>query len=366
MLIHLILRNRCNSHDKAKIGIFQYLCRFAQYPSLTNVRRNMNLSGMQSAVRYVLITSILILATGCGGEESKLQTMAQPKPPLPTDTIIEDQVSEPEVKAGEEPSMGATEPVTRVTTPTRVTAPIMGMGLGGGFEEEAPRVAAKARAPRPADSQLAEGRTMSKRVTPTRGIASERPVAVVTKERLGNMADDVLARMGKANIAFNAPEKIEIGMNSQVQLLMSVEDEIAELEAQITEPGVVVSARVSVSQTMRATLKGTGFTITAVTDEEQIIPTTERSEWLWNVKPTSGGTQVLQLTLTAVLDVDGKQAKRTIKTFQKEIEVEVPYSFLLSEFVSNNWQWLWSALLVPVGGWIVIRIRTSKRSAKAS
>lgn len=325
-------------------------------------------SEMQFTVRNFLVVFVLVLVVGCSSEERKNVKMTSSEQVSPKDTATKhaQPVSEPEVKAGEETDMGATEPVARVTTPTRVTAPIMGMGLGGGFEEEAPRVAAKARAPRPADSQSAVVGTISKRVMPTRGIASERPVTVVTKERLGNMADDVLARMSKANIAFNAPEKIEIGMNSQVQLLMSVEDEIAELEAQITEPGVVVSARVSVSQTMRATLKGTGFTITAVTDEEQIIPTTERSEWLWNVMPTSGGTQKLQLTLTAVLDVDGKQAKRTIKTFQKEIEVEVPYSFLLSEFVSNNWQWLWSALLVPVGGWILIRLRTSKRSAKAS
>ncbi len=335
-------------------------------------------SEMQYKVRSVLVVFILALVIGCSSEERRSVSMTSEQVSR-KDTATEraQPVSEPEVKAGEETDMGATEPVTRVTTPTRVTAPIMGMGLGGGFEEEAPRVSAKARAPRPEDSQSAVVKTMSKRVMSTRGVASERPtvdtkpaerepVAVVTKESLGNMADDVLARMSKANIAFNAPEKIEIGMNSQVQLLMSVKDEIAELEAQITEPGVVVSARVSVSQTMRATLKGTGFIITAVTDEEQIIPTTERSEWLWNVKPTSGGTQVLQLTLTAVLDVDGKQAKRTINTFQKEIEVEVPYSFLLSEFVSNNWQWLWSALLVPVGGWIVVRLRASKRSARAS
>jgi hypothetical protein len=30
-------------------------------------------------------------------------------------------------------------------------------------------------------------------------------------------------------------------------------------------------------------------------------------------------------------------------------------------FVSNNWQWLWTAILIPVAGWLVQRFNRKKK-----
>jgi hypothetical protein len=40
---------------------------------------------------------------------------------------------------------------------------------------------------------------------------------------------------------------------------------------------------------------------------------------------------------------------RTITTFQKAITVDVSKPQQVGEFVKDNWQWLWTAILVPIG-----------------
>ena len=94
------------------------------------------------------------------------------------------------------------------------------------------------------------------------------------------------------------------------------------------------------------------FSSTAITPEEQAITSAGVTEWKWEVKPTTRGRHYLHLTLTALFHVDGAPTRRALRTFDKIIEVEVTWGQQASEFLGNNWQWLWAAILIPLAGWL--------------
>ena len=48
---------------------------------------------------------------------------------------------------------------------------------------------------------------------------------------------------------------------------------------------------------------------------------TNVTEWKWIIEPTKEGTQSLHLTLSALLDVQGRQMPRVIRTFERTIDV---------------------------------------------
>jgi hypothetical protein len=77
-----------------------------------------------------------------------------------------------------------------------------------------------------------------------------------------------------------------------------------------------------------------------------------RAEWNWEIHPKEQGQHRLHLTLTALLETDGRSTPRAIRTFSKNIEVNVTTTQQIGIFVKNNWQWLWAAILVPIAGWL--------------
>lgn len=164
--------------------------------------------------------------------------------------------------------------------------------------------------------------------------------------------DDILAAMTTANIAFNTPNTINVQETAQIQLLLSLQKSIEELTAALTAEGVRAGETVKVSNRMEARLTGPNFQITAITPEEQAISATENTEWRWEIKPTIAGQHNLHLTLTALINVEGTNTRRSIRTFDRIIEVEVTPGQMAWEFFKKYWQWLWAVVLVPIVGWV--------------
>jgi hypothetical protein len=171
--------------------------------------------------------------------------------------------------------------------------------------------------------------------------------------------------MAQAQLAFNAPSAMNIGDTAQIQLLLSLEESIDELKRAIEGAGSREGAQIAVAERMEARLSGANFRITAVTPEEQALTSTGRTEWRWEVQPTLAGEHPLHLSLSAVLRVDGASTRRSIRTFDKTIVVQVTLARQAADFVGNNWQWLWAVLVVPVAGWLWRRRRGAVDEAGA-
>jgi len=163
--------------------------------------------------------------------------------------------------------------------------------------------------------------------------------------------DNYLASIASANIAFNVPQTINLYETALIQLKLSLQKSIDELREALTAEGKREGAIVKVSNRMEARLTGANFQITAITSEEQAVGSIGEVEWKWEIKPTTSGKHNLHLTLTALFSVDGESTRKTIRTFDKTIEIEVTPAQLVLKFLENNWQWLWAAILLPIVGW---------------
>jgi hypothetical protein len=172
-------------------------------------------------------------------------------------------------------------------------------------------------------------------------------------EQIFDQVDQALKRLARANIAFNVPTKVQLGQTAEIQLLLSPALEIRQLKRTITALGRREGAHVRVSREMEARLTGFGFKINAITGERQPVSGSGVTEWLWEIEPTETGTQHLHLTLTAFINLNGRESPRPVRTFDRPLTINVTWYHRLSGFVSDNWQWLWAAILTPLAGLLV-------------
>jgi hypothetical protein len=163
--------------------------------------------------------------------------------------------------------------------------------------------------------------------------------------------DDVLDQLETGNVAFNAPQRLNLEETAVIHLALSLSKTIADLKELITEDGEVVGHAVQVSDRMEARLTGPNFAITAITPEVQAVGRSGMTEWRWEVTPKLEGKHNLHLTLTAIIDVDGRQTQRSIRTLDYEIEIFVTWKQSLEAFLKKYWQWVWAAVLLPLIGW---------------
>ncbi len=189
--------------------------------------------------------------------------------------------------------------------------------------------------------------------------AQERAVAALTAAVAFKAAAQEQAKetLKTSNIAYNTPETIQMDDTAVVQLVLSPSLSSDELKAIITEPGKKESASIPFSRRVEAHLTGSAFKIAALGAE---IPREVKQgrvcEWSWEVTPTQSGTQWLFLTIDAVVAIDGKDTAEYEQFFKKAIKVKVTLSQRVASFVGNNWQWLWTVGLVPLGGWLLARV----------
>lgn len=169
--------------------------------------------------------------------------------------------------------------------------------------------------------------------------------------------DQILEEMEIGAIAFNAPTTLNINDSQQIQLLLSLSEPMEQLQEQVKAKGETIGANIKVSNRMEARLTGTMFNISAVTPEVQAVSKSLPTEWRWEVSPIKEGNYNLHLTLTALLEVDGRETPRTIRTFDQVISVKVTASQRIKGFINDNWRWFWAVILVPLFGWIISKLK---------
>jgi cell division septation protein DedD len=190
--------------------------------------------------------------------------------------------------------------------------------------------------------------------TPAASVAPPAPTPDATPATAPAPAsiDSIVDQLDFGNIAFNTPGEAKLGEAFSVELKLSPTKELAEVVKSIGEPGAVESARIRISDFMEARLIGSGFEITPVTSERQVVIKIEDTTWRWDVRPKDSGVQFLNLTVNAIIEDEGKERLRSVTTFKREIRINVSFADRVTDFTKNNWQWLWATIVVPVGAWL--------------
>jgi prepilin-type N-terminal cleavage/methylation domain-containing protein len=184
------------------------------------------------------------------------------------------------------------------------------------------------------------------------GYSQVRPVSTL---------DAIFSKLDPGQIAFGAPSRMGYGETKQANLVLSETKSIVELEKTLQETGIVRGHTIKVADIMEAHLSGNDFEILPVTPEVQAISGRETTVWKWDIKPKNFGRLPLHLSVNAKIMLDGQERARAIRTFDETVYVEVAWPRSVLIFARNNWQYICSALLIPVVGWLVNRIWKSKQ-----
>lgn len=166
------------------------------------------------------------------------------------------------------------------------------------------------------------------------------------------LVDESVRQLDWGNIAFNAPASMRYAQPQIVELLLSPSLSVADLQAQLQQKVGVESARAQISNRMEAQLTGSGFGIEAQMPDLQAVTSQQATRWTWKVTPTGHGPQTLHLTLSAHIDVAGRDAPLVVRTFDRDIQVSITIPQRVSGFIQKNWQWLWAAIVLPIAGYL--------------
>ncbi len=177
--------------------------------------------------------------------------------------------------------------------------------------------------------------------------------------------DTAIEALRTGAFAFQAPDTLGLGKIQTVTAILSVtknaDDLVKLLQGQFPAQG----AQVGVSPIMTATLTGLGFEISPAGPQTQAISATQDTPWTWQVKPTQPGPLTLEITLSAIIQVDGQSVPRQVRQLDRIINVAVPPPTLLDRFKAamdplKDLEWLWTTLLVPAAVWLYSRWRKPK------
>jgi hypothetical protein len=165
------------------------------------------------------------------------------------------------------------------------------------------------------------------------------------------------------NIAYNTPRTMKRDDTEYIELVLGLDTPIEELKKMIEASGEKHGTQIQVSNRMGAQLTGPDFSITEITPETQVVAQGMVTKWRWEVKPKTAGRHKLHVAIWAILIIEGQSTPSAIHTYDRDIDVYVPWPTQLAEFFKANWQWLWGALLVPLAGWLWQRKKGAKTSA---
>jgi hypothetical protein len=186
----------------------------------------------------------------------------------------------------------------------------------------------------------------------TRSVQPTLPAPTTATTPLGDV-DRELRRLPFGRISFTVPDSLELGDTFVLRLVLSLQESVSGLQRRISEIARQRGIRVRVSDEMEARLTGFGFTITAINPERQLVSRYATTTWSWDLKAAEVGVHQLHLSLSALLDAKNGQTPRTVRTFDTTLTVRVTWFDRTRSFISDNWQWLLTAILLPLAGWIV-------------
>lgn len=160
--------------------------------------------------------------------------------------------------------------------------------------------------------------------------------------------ETVSSKLFSAALAFAVTDKANIEDNIKAQLLIDPNKTIDQVDQQLIIKGTKIKENIKVSKIVKAKLTAPNFKVDMLTDEEQILSDDKSTEWLWKLTPTEAGVFEVDVSVTAIINIDGRESKHHLKTFDKKITVEVTEGQILSGWLEENWKWIISTLIIPI------------------
>ncbi|MCK4461172.1 MAG: hypothetical protein KAW46_05175, partial [candidate division Zixibacteria bacterium] len=113
---------------------------------------------------------------------------------------------------------------------------------------------------------------------------------------------------------------------------------------------------------MEATLKGEAFKITRLSSDKQVQPPGDFAQWAWDVVPRRSGVHSLQLLISVRLKLpEIGEETYSLPVLEREIKVKVSPYYVVATFIFSYWEWIVTAILVPIVGWVIKKLLDRRR-----
>lgn len=166
----------------------------------------------------------------------------------------------------------------------------------------------------------------------------------------------VIDQLEEASFAYTVPWKVNIDETFDVQLLVNPAKSVAEVVEELEGEGH--GGQLLISQIVRAELVSDDFEVMPLTPAAQGVDGVFSTEWRWQLTPRSPGKDKrVRISVSALVTVDGEKVERYIDTYDGVIYVDVTNQQRITKWFEENWKWFFSAILVPLLGWLALKIR---------
>lgn len=161
----------------------------------------------------------------------------------------------------------------------------------------------------------------------------------------------ILAQLRYSTFGYSIPGEANVDDEIDVTMIINPSLTVQEIEA-VLPRGERTTGSIQISRIVQAKLDSRDFDIVAITPERQVIAQGINTAWRWSLKArTPGPNKVVKITVTAVVLVDGERTESYIDTYTSTIKVSITPQQRISRWLSDNWQWAWGALLIPLLGY---------------
>ena len=199
------------------------------------------------------------------------------------------------------------------------------------------------------------------------------PVEKPSDKSKDNNLEADLAQLTQGLLAYNIPMKMMVGETYRgiVSITRSKDDSVL-FEGLESNKDDFVTEDIQVSAITEVTLKDNAspknFNIAPVHGRKELgTDDSTNTVWKWNITPLKAGNNELHLTATAKLIrfVQGSTVitYENIDIFDETITVETSVLTTVSMFFQEYWQWLITAIFIPLIGWIFNSYFKSKRKS---
>lgn len=170
--------------------------------------------------------------------------------------------------------------------------------------------------------------------------------------------------LGDINYAIN--DTMIINQTDQVVLTISNgltrEQVLSQVKYLKERENVVVTEEIRTAPLMLVTLidpNGENFRIVPITPEKQFLEDGQITFWKWNVTPLNKGNNPLSLSVNIILGDEPKN----IQVYEDFIYVYSSDTWWdkFTDFFKNNWQFLLSTLIIPIGIYLYKLIFNKKK-----
>ncbi|NVO10043.1 MAG: hypothetical protein HXX16_08800 [Bacteroidales bacterium] len=159
-----------------------------------------------------------------------------------------------------------------------------------------------------------------------------------------------LERLSIGQMVFNSPMKMKQGIKERVTLRIS-RDLNSDITVALKGNGIPYVEKIEIYELMKVCLTGENFYIYPLSEEEQIIGKKGYAEWAWDILPEKFGKLILHLKITLRIRLPYGEELKDHPIIEKEITVKINPIYCVKIFVTKNWKWIITALIVPIIGW---------------